>query len=222
MTDAFHIAVFAKAPVPGAVKTRLIPLLGDHAAAQAHRQMTHHALQIATAAAPGHVSLWSGGLHQHEFLRECHEHFNVFAYPQCDGDIGNRMADCFARLLPQSRRVLLIGSDCPVLSVTDLRDAAAALDEGARMVFTPAEDGGYVLVGARRFERLGSADADPDVAAAFEAIDWSTAAVMNQTRQALVARGWSAGKQWREMAQRWDVDTPDDYLRALREGLLLV
>lgn len=147
MNDDLHIAVFAKAPLPGQVKTRLIPLLGAEGAAAAYRQMTLHALQIATAVAS--VSLWTAGAADHPFLRECGEQFGAALHAQSDGDLGVRMAHCLQLLLQRHRRVLLIGSDCPALRAVDLQLAAAALDHDGAVVFTPAEDGGYVLVGLR-------------------------------------------------------------------------
>ena len=217
MSSGFHIAVFAKAPIVGEVKTRLIPLLGKEGAAAAHRKMTWHALNIARTAAAGNVSLWTAGQHNHPFLRDCSARVGAPIRPQCDGDLGVRMADCFHHLLPLHAHVLLIGSDCPVLSVLDLRNAAAALTLQRQMVFTPAEDGGYVLVGMRQ----RSADRHPYLGdAAFKEIDWGTANVMQQTRTRLQAVGWQQQRDWAELPTCWDVDTPDDYRRALREELI--
>ena len=92
------------------------------------------------------VSLWCAGPIDHAFLRECGAHFNVPLLPQCEGDLGARMAHCLAGLLETHERALLIGSDCPAFTTEHLTQAVVALD-AARMVFTPAEDGGYVLVG---------------------------------------------------------------------------
>ena len=219
MSDDLHIAVFAKAPLAGRVKTRLIPLLGEAGAAQVQRAMTRHALTIAGIAAPGQVSLWTDGDFDHPFLLECDGRFNAARYRQCDGDLGRRMANCFEVLLPAHRHVVLIGTDCPVLSALDLQQAEAALQRGARMTFTPAEDGGYVLVGMRCTEGEGTRQATQ---AAFGAITWSTDAVMAQTRAALATLGWLAQRDWVELAPKWDVDTPTDYLRAVRGGLDVV
>lgn len=210
---SWHVAVFAKAPIAGLAKTRLVPLLGEEGAAAAHRRMTVHALQGACAAAPGQVSLWSAGDHDHPFLRECGVRFDIAQHRQPDGDLGQRMAACLQTLLRTHARVLLIGSDCPALMPADLQRAGQALHDGARMVFTPADDGGYVLVGMAK-------TAGDIAAAAFAHIDWSTPAVMQQTRERLAGIGWTAGRDWAEMPLRWDVDTPADYQRAVRSGLL--
>jgi rSAM/selenodomain-associated transferase 1 len=210
---SLHIAVFAKAPVAGLTKTRLIPLLGPDGAADAHRQMTEQALRSALQAAPGQVSLWSAGAHDHPYLMDCCQRFGITATAQTGGDLGQRMADCLSRLLLEHQRVLLIGSDCPALASADLQLAARALEQGARLVFTPAEDGGYVLVGARR-------DGAAGFAAVFDAMVWSTDRVMAQTRDRLRALGWQHGPDWAEMPVRWDVDEPADYVRAVQRGLL--
>ncbi|HET7401984.1 MAG TPA: DUF2064 domain-containing protein [Usitatibacter sp.] len=104
----------------------------------------------------------------------------------------------------RGERVLLIGSDCPAITPAHLAEAAAALPEHDA-VFTPAEDGGYVLVGLAR--------ALPQ---AFEHVAWGSDAVMAATRERLAA----AGARWHEMPPLWDVDRPDDYHRLQREGLL--
>ena len=216
MKQTLHIAIFAKAPLPGQVKTRLIPLLGAEAAAQVHRQMLLHALQIARSVAPESVTLWTAGDHAHPFLHAAAAQHAAACYAQCEGDIGARMADCLERLLPQGGKVLLLGSDCPAMTVDDLRTAAGALDT-AQMVFMPAEDGGYVMVGACDH---GGAEFAATRAAAFNNIWWSTEQVMAQTRKALARQGWREGVEWQALRSGWDIDTPDDYLRAVRAGLL--
>jgi len=200
-----HVAIFTRAPVAGASKTRLIPLLGAGGAAHAQRLMTWHALEIATALPDATVSLWCAGDVAHPFLRLCSAHFHVECVPQCEGDLGVRMADCLQRGLAMHEQVLLTGSDCPAMTTADLAHAADALD-AARMVFIPAEDGGYVLVGARR----GGLEAG-----CFEDVIWGSEQVMPQTRRQLAARGWKIGEDWHESAPLWDVDTPDDFRRAL-------
>jgi rSAM/selenodomain-associated transferase 1 len=212
-TSDFHIAVFARAPVPGLVKTRLIPLLGVEGAAKAQRQMTLRTLRTAQQAAPGKVSLWIAGDITHSFLQDCSRDFGAALHVQCDGDLGQRMADCLRRLLTRESKVLLVGTDCPAFTPPVLRHAAAKLEQGTDLVFVPAEDGGYVLVGARQH-------ADGVVPAALEAafrdVPWSTGDVMAITRQRLAALSREAGPAWQELPALWDVDEPADYLRAQR------
>ena len=218
MNCSFHIAVFAKAPVPGSAKTRLIPLLGEEGAASAQRAMTLRTLDTACAAAPGQVSLWFADASDNPFLNECADRHDLALYRQCAGDLGERMSTCLQTLLTSHAAVVLIGTDCPAFTVADLHAAALSLRRGRRLVFIPAEDGGYVLVGA-------SAQEDPEqqnrnLAQSFLAIDWGSPQVMAQTRLRLSALGWVRGRDWDELPALWDVDTPGDYKRAQREKLL--
>ena len=86
-----------------------------------------------------------------------------------------------------------------MLDAAHLRRAVAALAEN-EAVLTPAEDGGYVLIGMRQASFLAFAD-----------IAWSTERVLQQTRQRLVSLGW----QWAEFEPFWDVDRREDFERLL-------
>jgi hypothetical protein len=194
--DGFQLAVYAKAPVPGAVKTRLAPVLGEAGAAELHRWLTRRALATAQASGACAVSLWCAPDCAHPFFAECQSDYGVALHEQSGADLGARMLATFEALLDDGP-VLLMGSDCPSVSDTDLRSAAASLLTHD-VVLQPAEDGGYVLVGMRR--------AVPQM---FEGIAWSTATVMRDTRRRLRA----AGATWREMPTRWDVDRPEDVAR---------
>ena len=107
--------------------------------------------------------------------------------------------------LSGARPLLLVGTDCPMLTAAHLSQCAKELALGADAVFLPTEDGGYALVGARK-----------PLPVLFEAMPWSTPRVMEETR----ARAAAAGLRIREPAIVWDVDDPPDYERALRAGLL--
>ena len=199
-----RIAVFAKAPVAGHVKTRLAPLLGDQGAAALHAQLVHRALATAMESALGAVELWCAPDESHPFFSGCALQYGVRLRVQSGGDLGVRMNHAFELVHSEGESLVLIGCDCPVLEGSTLRHAAAALASNDA-VFAPAEDGGYVLVGlARPAPKL------------FEGIEWSTPSVMRATRERLA----SAGLRWKELATHWDLDRPDDYARAQRLGLL--
>ena len=199
-----RIAVFAKAPIAGTVKTRLAPLLGRERAARLHAQLVHHALGIASAAATGPVELWCAPGVDDPFFAECARLYPVRLRAQEGADLGERMRHAFDSLLADGRPAVLIGSDCPAMTAEELRAAAAALATH-EAVFAPAEDGGYALVGlARRLDEI------------FHGIAWGSATVMAETRVRLAA----AEVRWHERPRTWDVDRPEDYERLLREGLL--
>jgi rSAM/selenodomain-associated transferase 1 len=191
--------VFAKAPTPGEVKTRLAPVLGEQAAAGLHRQLVARTLRTALAAAAGPVELWCAPQTQDEFFSDCARQFGVGLRGQGEGDLGARMARALECALEAGTPGLLIGSDCPPLTAEYLLDAAAALVDGNDAVIGPAEDGGYVLIGLAR----GPA------AALFEDIAWGSGLVMQQTRLRLERLGW----RWRELATLWDLDRPEDLPR---------
>jgi len=199
------VLIFARAPVAGSVKTRLIPLLGDHGAAALYRSLVEHALTVARTSGVGRVELWCAPATDDDFFATCRDRFGATLHRQCDGDLGTRMLNALEDALTRSRHVLLTGSDCPSLTAADLRAAARALREGRDAVFGPTEDGGYVLVG------LSLA-----LPALFDSMTWGTATVMEETRQRLRNLGW----RWHELPVHWDVDRPQDYQRLVREGFL--
>ncbi|HET7866123.1 MAG TPA: TIGR04282 family arsenosugar biosynthesis glycosyltransferase [Burkholderiaceae bacterium] len=192
------IGVFTRAPVAGATKTRLIPLLGAAGAARAHWQLLDIALRAAVEACPGGVTVFVAG------------EMPALALPmraQVDGDLGARMQAALEWLWQRHEQALVIGSDCAVLTAGVLREAALALHDHD-LVFVPAEDGGYVLVGARRGTlQLGHV---------FHGIPWSSAAVMATTR----LRVQEAGLRHAEIGMLWDVDEPADWQRAVAAGLV--
>ena len=202
-TNENSILVFARAPVPGNVKTRLIPLLGAHGAAALHRKLTEHALAVAHKSGVGPVELWCTPSIDDAFFQSCRVRFKVDLHLQCQGDLGMRMLDAFASALDRSRNVLLTGSDCPSMTAADLRGAARALRDGRDAVFCPAEDGGYTLIGLTHA-----------MPALFDAMTWGTDIVMEETRQRLRNLGW----HWHELPTHWDVDRPEDYQRLVHEG----
>jgi rSAM/selenodomain-associated transferase 2/rSAM/selenodomain-associated transferase 1 len=188
------VIVFARAPIPGEAKTRLIPSLGAEGAARLHAALAHRALEVAVKSALGPVELWTAGPAGHAFFAECALRHGVSLHEQRGADLGVRMDNAFREALARSDRVIVIGTDCPDLGVRDLHDAARALAE-VPAVFQPALDGGYVLVGLR--------DARVPI---FGGIAWGTGSVMAGTREKLRA----AGLQWRELEPRRDIDRPED------------
>lgn len=200
-----RLLIIAKAPQPGAVKTRLIPLLGEAGAAALHARLVKQTLAIARAAGIGPVELCCAPGTDDPFLRFCGSRYGASLAAQVDGDLGNRMLDAFERALANSRCAILIGTDCPALTTNHLRDAARILAQGQDAVFVPAEDGGYALIGLARCD-----------ARLFEGIAWGEASVMNETRARLRALDW----RWQELEMLWDIDRPEDYKRLLAARLL--
>lgn len=194
------IAVFARAPVAGRAKTRLIPLLGAEGAAALQRTLIERTLATACAVPGGRVTLWVAGDPQHPLVQQVAARFRVGVARQRGADLGARMSHAFAVRTP----LVLIGTDCPQLSADDLTGAAAAL-AAHDVVLQPANDGGYVLIGLARPQ--------PPL---FESIDWGGPTVLQQTRERIAALGLRCALR----PALDDLDTPADLQRARAAGWL--
>ncbi len=201
------ILVFAKAPVAGAAKTRLIPLLGAAGAATLHSRLITRALATAGAAAPDSIELWCAPDAGDAFLQSAAQQAGATLHVQLGANLGERMAHAFAATLQHKSHAICIGADCPALTAQHLRNAADVLRGGHDAVFVPAEDGGYALIGLSR--------AAPEL---FTGIAWGTNTVMAETR----ARLQENNLRWQELETMWDVDRPEDYQRLQLSGLLEV
>lgn len=193
-----RILIFARAPVPGACKTRLIPALGRHGAAQAHRRLAGHSLRTAQGAALAPVVLCCAPDSRHSFFTLARMRTGVRLQRQSRGDLGRRMASALRQALRTCRAAIIIGTDCPLLDAAYLARACRALEQHD-VVLGPAADGGYVLVGARvNTPRL------------FTGIAWGGPKVLTATRRRLVR----LRLDWIELDALWDVDTAQDWRRA--------
>lgn len=198
---AFRVQVFARAPVSGDVKTRLIPRIGADSAARLQRTLTERAVATAIAAGIGPVELWCSPDLAHPSFTAFTK-LGITLRDQGSGNLGERMHRALSDALQAGDFAVLIGSDCPSLIPDDLRGAARALEQCADVAFVPAEDGGYVLIAARTCShRL------------FDGISWGSGSVMEESRSRLR----ELGQTWKELAPRWDIDRPEDYDRLLRE-----
>lgn len=193
------IAILAKAPIPGAVKTRLIPTIGAHAAAVLQERLTERAIATALAADVGPVTLWCSPDATHSTFLKLVMQQRIILKRQPEGDLGARM---LAATAAGNGPVLVIGTDCPALTELHLRGAANALREGNDVVIIPAEDGGYVLIGTRTPQPAIFAD-----------IAWGTNTVLADTRTRVIEQRLSLIEQ----PPLWDVDTEAEYARLERE-----
>jgi len=182
------IIVFARAPLAGRVKTRLIPRLGADGAARLQARLIRHAVHLALEAQCGPVELHATA--RHMLFRT----LGVKLRLQRGRDLGERMHYALRRALRRHRQAILIGADAPAITVSDLRRARRLL-HGRDVVLAPAEDGGYALIGARRVA--------PRI---FGDVEWGSARVLAQTARNLSRTGLS----YRLLRTVWDVDRPED------------
>lgn len=197
------LIIFAKAPMPGQTMTRLIPEIGVTGAVNLHRTFVLHTLQTATKTRFDSIQLWCTPSPNHPFILECTRIFDISLHTQQGADLGERMKHAFDTALQQSKSVILIGTDCPTLTVDTLENAADILFQGMDSVVAPAMDGGYVL--------LGLTHSSPDL---FDMVPWGKDTVMQITRERLKKLGWN----WHELAEHRDIDRPEDldYLDTLK------
>jgi rSAM/selenodomain-associated transferase 2/rSAM/selenodomain-associated transferase 1 len=166
-----RLIVFARYPEPGKSKTRLIPSLGPEGAADLQRQMTEYTLSWAKQLEETHpVSLELHYEAENLHLMQTWTGKDLSYYPQCEGDIGRRMAEAF-RVSFQSGSVptVLIGTDCPGLSGNLALKAFEALREHD-LVLGPATDGGYCLIGLNQ-----------EIPQLFMDVPWGTGGALEKT-----------------------------------------
>lgn len=192
------IIVFAKAPVEGAVKTRLARSIGDQAALCFHEQMLERTLEMACEYKLASVELHVSGNPDHPLIQSLAKQHGIVVRPQQGSDLGERMYHALEQSLPGCRYCVLIGTDCPEMNVDYLANAFTALTRGQDVVLGPAEDGGYVLIGARQLSRDWFSD-----------IAWGSRQVLVQSRQKIMADG----AQLEELHTLWDVDRIADFQR---------
>lgn len=193
------VAVFAKYPLAGRVKTRLEPLLGPEQCAAFARYLLLSTLDKLHGV---NVVLWTDGGSEEQWntllagrrLSRC---------IQPEGHLGVRMQTAVQTHLKRSDVVVLLGPDAVQFTVEHLK----ALQEAAKkheLAFVPALDGGYVA--------MGCATCIPSVFS--ETIHWGTGSVADQTRVALQGQGLEA--KWFDA--QLDIDEPEDLQMAVSQG----
>ncbi len=195
MSGGRQLLIMARAPVPGACKTRLIPALGAAGAAALQRRLLHHILTEAARVRGATLTIHAHPDTDHPLLREWAAEFGARLRPQQGSDLGERMAHALARALADGGPAVLVGSDSPGYAKDYLEAAFAALEAGHPLVLGPAVDGGYVLIGLNRFEP-----------ALFRDIPWGGERVAARTRE----RAAAAGLRPFELEPLADIDTPAD------------
>lgn len=189
-----RLLVFAKAPEPGRVKTRLIPALGREGAARLHYRLLERTLAEAAGLPGVEMELWSPDP-GHPAIVELAVGQAARVRKQQGTDLGGRMGHALAHSLAEVSRAVLIGSDCPGMDRAYLEQAFAAFEE-APIVLGPALDGGYVLIGLR--------DVCPP--GLLRDIPWGSPQVLEISRKRLREGGLS----WVELPPQRDLDRPED------------
>lgn len=188
------LIVFARDPIPGQVKTRLIPSLGEEGACALHVKLLQRTLNAAMQCSGIGVELWTDTTAASDRLRRIIANHPLQLRCQQGSNLGQRMQHAIGDALNRSDSVVLIGSDCPDWRAEDLMQAFDELQRND-VVLAPAMDGGYVLVGCRKH-----------AAALFSDIPWGSDQVLAKTRNRLRSLGW----RWHELPAHPDIDCEPD------------
>jgi uncharacterized protein len=198
------LAVMAKAPVAGQVKTRLMPALTPEQAAELSRALLVDQLnQLQELDKVGLYIAFAPDDARALIEELVPPRFQLF--PQRGEDLGARMQAVFATVFAIGHaNLLLIGGDLPPVPVSFFEEAYGFLKAAdRRVVLGPSRDGGYYLVGCNQ--------PTPQI---FEGMSWSHGEVLAQTRDKLA----SLGIDYHLLPSWMDIDTPDD-LRYLQSAL---
>ncbi len=193
------IALFAKAAIPGRVKTRLTAELSPEQAAAFHEACVRDVWEKI------HGLVGDGAF---LFTDREWEPWDLLAGRQVrfqpDGDLGARMAGCFAELAEEGfERMLIVGADSPTLPAQILRRGLDRLRDERDAVLGPTEDGGYYAVGCLRPRR-----------GMFAGVEWSAPTTLAETEQAFKRESYRTER----LPEWWDVDTPAELARLRREA----
>lgn len=189
------LIVFAKAPVPGTVKTRLQPSLSITDAAKLQAFFIQKTLATLANLNEIDMELRCYPDMCHPLFHQCTQKYGITLKQQQGRDLGERMANALQDTLADYQYVVVIGTDCPQITSAYLHEAFSRLRQDANAVLGPAYDGGYVLIGLKRY----SSDL-------FHDINWGSDQVLSETRDKLRRLGW----QWHELQTLRDIDTADD------------
>jgi len=199
------LVIFARSPVPGRVKTRLLPVFTPEEACEIHRALLGDVVErsIRSVGATASITLaWSEPPPAGSFGIDLPDTIAVEA--QAQGDLGERMAFAVqSKMRAGFRRVVILGTDAPTLPGDHLAAAFAALRE-VEVVLGPAGDGGYYLVGLSKLR-----------IEIFRDIRWGSPEVLAATHKRLR----KLGVPYRDLGMWHDVDTPEDAARLWKEIL---
>ena len=185
---------FARTPQVGQVKSRMQPHLSAAQACELHCDLTRWTCQQLLDSGLGAVELAVTDSREHALFTECRAMGVSRILRQRGVDLGQRMYNALRCGLARYTNVILVGSDCPGIDSEYLRQAVTALHT-APLVLGPANDGGYVLIGASAIT--------PEI---FWNIPWGSAQVYEKTTATLARQGI----RWVTLSSKSDIDRPED------------
>ena len=189
------LIIFAKAPIPGQVKTRLCPPLNPDEAASLHGSMVMDIAEQTRGICRLDRFLACTPSSDHAFFQTLAARYRLTLCEQVGDDLGQRMNHAINKSLKKGYQyALVIGTDIPALSPETYKKAAFLL-KTQDIVLGPTHDGGYYLIGLKH--------PTPGI---FVDIAWSTENVLALTQEKAKVLGRTVGLLDFER----DVDTFED------------
>ena len=189
------LLIFAKAPEPGKVKTRLISVLGKEAACEFYSKMASDIISRLTDSMLCPIVLYCYPDTIHIFFKKHEQKFNLELKRQEGIDLGERMFNAFEFVFNQkNRQAIIVGTDIPDLSKEIILGAIDSLDKND-LVIGPSHDGGYYLLGMKKVH-----------SGLFEDIEWSSNSVFSST----VQKANASNLKIKELQMLRDIDTKNE------------
>ncbi len=174
------LIVFVKYPEPGKVKTRIAQELGAHRAAELYSQMAKRIIGEVRRPDAYRAVIYFDPPDREKDVRTWLGIDNVSYEPQSPGTIGDKMSNAFERVFSEgAEKAVLIGTDVPEITA-DIVSIACGMLNDTDVVLGPSCDGGYYLIGLRKFEPV-----------LFRDIDWGTDTVFNRTLNRIIEKNLS-------------------------------
>ena len=189
------LSIFTKLPVPGKVKTRLVPALGVTGATRLYAALMEKTINTARASRVDTLSLCCTPSTNHSLVQSIAEDSQIELAVQQGDELGTRMQRALDAGLEEHDFSMVLGCDCPALTTKDINLACSAFEKGNDAVIGPANDGGYYLIGLAR-----------PAACLFTDMSWGTPEVLAETRRRLKKNNL----RWVELPSYTDIDEVED------------
>ena len=185
------VVCFIKNPEAGKVKTRLAKDIGAQKALEVYHRLLKYTKEVLDPLETKKKLYFSNRIEKLPYWQDDSYEPEV----QSRGNLGAKLSEAFSNELTQAEKVIIIGSDCAELLTEHLEEALETLDQ-KEVVIGPARDGGYYLIGLRKF-----------VPGLFQDMPWSEPHLLKRTLGFLEKKGHS----YKLMEELSDVDHLEDW-----------
>ncbi len=188
------LLIFTKNPIAGTVKTRISRVKGDDVALEVYQKLLQYTCQISMKVKAERTVFFNDHIESNGIWNENHFRKQM----QVAGNLGLKMSAAFKNaFLSGCNKAVIIGSDCAEISENDIEQAFQLLDQ-SDFVIGPAVDGGYYLLGMKKFHKF-----------IFENMPWS----QEKLHAATVACISENGFDYRSLDTKSDIDYWEDWVK---------